>query len=334
MFDSLRRWTRSQVADQEIPLSVTIDAMDRGDVAKGLVCAWHGPGGALISNDEVANFVDRYPDRLVGVAAVDLNHPMLAVRELRRCVNKLGFRALRIVPWLWGLPPNDRRYYPLYAECVELGIPVCLQVGHTGPMRSSEPGRPIPYLDDVALEFPELKVVGGHIGFPWTLEMISLATKYENIFIDTSAWVAHRYPGELVDFMRGSGRKKVLFGTNYPMLTAQQCLERLDVLELDDETEHLKIKASGSTHIHGRQNSIYYLTLKGSGSTQIDLANNPVTHAEINLSGSSKVSVSMHGGDLKGSISGSGTVIYDGDIRDQEVRISGSGSVKRRRSTS
>src|SRR5207245_4477356 len=111
-----------------------------------------------------------------------------AVRELRRCVRELGFRALRIVPWLWNLPPDDRRYYPLYAECVELGIPFCLQVGHTGPLCPSEPGRPIPYLDHVALEFPELRIVGGHIGFPWTAEMISLATKYPNVHIDTSAY--------------------------------------------------------------------------------------------------------------------------------------------------
>ncbi len=100
------------------------------------------------------------------------------------------------------------------------------------------------------------------------------------------------------------------------------------------QSERLKIKASGATNLKGNQNSIYYLTLKGSGSTQIDFANNPVTHAEIDLSGSSMVSVSMAGGDLKGSISGSGTVIYDGEIRDQEVRISGSGSVKRRKNTS
>jgi predicted TIM-barrel fold metal-dependent hydrolase len=239
MFESLRRWTKSKAPDRELPLAVTIEAMDRGSVTLGLICAWHGPSGALISNDEVASFIREFPDRLVGVAAVDLAKPMEAIRELRRCVKKLGFRALRIVPWLWGLPPNNRRYYPLYAECVELGIPVCLQVGHTGPLRSSEPGRPIPYLDDVALEFPELQIVGGHIGFPWTLEMISLATKYENIFIDTSAWVVHRYPRELVEYMRGSGKRKVLFGTNYPMLTAERCLERLDQLGLDNETERL-----------------------------------------------------------------------------------------------
>ena len=86
--------------------------------------------------------VGRYPDRFAGVAAVDLVRPIDAVRELRRCVRDLGFRALRVVPWLWNLPPDDRLYYPLYAECVELGIPFCLQVGHTGPLRPFEPGRP------------------------------------------------------------------------------------------------------------------------------------------------------------------------------------------------
>lgn len=162
-----------------------------------------------------------------------------AIRELRRCVRQLGFRGLRILPWLWNLPPDDRRYYPLYAECVELGIPFCLQVGHTGPLCPSEPGRPIPYLDHVALEFPELKTVGGHIGYPWTSEMISLATKYPNVYIDTSAWKARRYPRELVEYLRGHGRKKVLFGSNHPAWPPKECLEDFHTLELDAETQEL-----------------------------------------------------------------------------------------------
>jgi uncharacterized protein len=81
-----------------------------------------GPQDALITNDEVAAIARRYPDRFAGVAAVDLARPMDALRELRRCVRDLGFRALRVVPWLWNIPPDDRRYYPLYAGCVELGI--------------------------------------------------------------------------------------------------------------------------------------------------------------------------------------------------------------------
>lgn len=141
--------------------------------------------------------------------------------------------------WLWDLPPDNRLYYPLYAECVELKIPVCLQLGHTGPLCPSEPGRPIPYIDRVALDFPELVIVCGHIGYPWTQEMIAVATKHTNVYIDTSAYKAKRFPPELVEYMKSNGRKKVMFGTNYPMITPSQALEGLDDLGLDLETQSL-----------------------------------------------------------------------------------------------
>jgi predicted TIM-barrel fold metal-dependent hydrolase len=134
-------------------------------VALGLTAAWHGPEGSLIDNEEVAGVVARHLDRRRGVAGADLRRPMVAVRELRRRVAE-GFVALRIVPWLEELPPTDRRGYQLYTACVDLGIPFCTQLGHTGPPRPSETGRPIPYLDQVAPDFPELVIVCGHIGCP------------------------------------------------------------------------------------------------------------------------------------------------------------------------
>ena len=238
MFDSLRRWMGPD-ARQDVPLALTIGAMDQAGVDVGLVAAWWGPQGALIDNDEVAAFVREHPQRLVGIASVDLARPMAAVRELRRAVRTLGFRGLRIVPWLWGLPPDDRRYYPLYAECIELDVPFCLQVGHTGPLMTSETGRPIPYLEHVALEFPELRIVAGHIGAPWTQEIILLARKFPNLYIDTSAYKATRFPPDFIEFLRRGGAKKVMFGTNYPMLTAAMCLEGFDGLGLSDEARHL-----------------------------------------------------------------------------------------------
>jgi len=241
MFSSLLRWmgVGAEHLPAEIPDDFTIAALDAAGVSVALVSAWWGPGGPLLDNDSVAELAARHPGRLVGVASVDLYRPMEAVRELRRCVKTLGMRALRILPWLWQLPPNDRRYYPLYAECIELGIPFCLQVGHTGPMRPSEPGRPIPYLDEVAYDFPELVIVGGHVGYPWTAEMISLATKYPNVYIDTSAYKVSRYPAELVEFLRGHGRKKVLFGSNHPMIQPASCLTGLEALGLDDTSKRL-----------------------------------------------------------------------------------------------
>lgn len=239
MFAALRRWMHMDEPPDEIPLELTIDALDAAGVGKALVTAWWGPDGALISNDEVAAFVAAAPDRLVGVASVDLSRPMEAVRELRRCVQELGFKALRALPWWWKLPPNDRRYYPLYVACIELGVPFCLQVGHAGPLYPSEPGRPIPYLDEVALDFPELTIVGGHVGYPWTEEMIALATKYPNVHIDTSAYKAKRFPSALVRFMRGHGRRKVLFGSNYPMILPGAAMEGLDAVGLDEEARRL-----------------------------------------------------------------------------------------------
>ena len=239
MFESLRRWAGAEEVPDELPLELTVGALDAAGVTKAVLSAWWGPTGPLISNDEVAACVQAFPDRFVGVASVDLLHPMDALRELRRAVRQLGLRGLRVLPWLWNLPPNDRRYYPLYAECIELGIPFCLQVGHTGPLCPSEPGRPIPYLDEVALDFPELVIVAGHIGYPWTDEMIALATKYPNVHVDTSAYKPSRYPPALTAYLRGHGRKKVLFGSNYPMLLPGACLEQVPGLGLDDQATRL-----------------------------------------------------------------------------------------------
>ena len=154
MFASLRRWM-GVTEIPAVPLEATLAAMDAGGIDHGVITAWVGPEGALIDNDEVARICRAHPDRFTGLASVDLRRPMMAVGQLRRAVEELGLRGLRILPWWWGLPPDDRRYYPLYAAAIELGIPFCLQVGHAGPLRiQSEPGRPIPYLDEVALRLP------------------------------------------------------------------------------------------------------------------------------------------------------------------------------------
>ncbi len=244
MFDSLRRWTGQTLPEHELPIDFTVAAMDTADVSVGILSAWHGPTGPLITNDEVAGWVAAHPGRFSGLAGVDLRRPVAAVHELRRCVTELGFRGLRVIPWLWELPPNDRRYYPLFAECVELGVPFCTQVGHTGPLRTSETGRPIPYIDDIAIDFPDLVIVCGHIGYPWTEEMVAVARKHENVYIDTSAYTARRYPPELVRYLRGGGRSKVMFGSNHPMIAPQQALADLDSLGLDDEVRELFLSAN------------------------------------------------------------------------------------------
>ena len=240
---TLLRWTGK--TERRAPtIEATTKAMDAANVDVALLSAWYGPTGALISNDEVADAIAQAPHRFAGLASVDLNDPVGAVREIRRCIEEHHFVGVRVVPWLWDLPPDDRRYYPIYVACVELGVPFCTQIGHTGPLCRSEPGRPIPYLDNVLLDFPELTVVGGHVGFPWILEVLSLARKYPNFYVDTSAYAVHRLPSELVDYMRGPGRTRILFGTNWPMLSPVLCLEKLEELGLDEEARGLFLEGN------------------------------------------------------------------------------------------
>ena len=243
MFATLRRWPTHwrglADANRDASAEELLASMQNGDLSKVMANAWWGPRGPMITNESVADVVRQYPDRVVGIASVDIARPMDAVRELRRCVKNYGFKGLRLLPWLWGLPPDDRRYYPLYSECVELGIAFCSQVGHSGPLFPSEPGRPIPYLDNVANDFPELTIVAGHIGFPWVSEMISLCLKYPNVYVDTSAYKVTRFPREFVDFMRGPGRTKVLFASDYPVLKPNDCLAELETLGLSEEAQAL-----------------------------------------------------------------------------------------------
>ncbi|WP_262695958.1 amidohydrolase family protein [Kordiimonas aquimaris] len=235
--ETLLRWT-GRSGDFSIPtVETTLAEMDAAGVDITLLSAWHGPNGSLISNEEVSNYIDAAPERFRGLATVDLTNPMQAVRDIRRWVDGKKFVGVRVVPWLWDLPPNHRLYYPVYAACIEANVPFCTQVGHTGPLKRSETGRPIPYLEDVLLDFPELVVVGGHVGFPWVDELVSLTVKFPNFYLDTSAYALHRLPSNFVDYMKGPGRNRVMFGTNWPMLSPSLCLKGLAELGLDKEDE-------------------------------------------------------------------------------------------------
>jgi len=249
-FDSLKRWTNQNTEQLEVPIELTVGAMKQAKVDKALIAAWSSPNGFLISNEEVKDCIEQYPDLFLGLAATDLTKPMEGVRELRKYVTKHDFKGLRIVQWLWNKPCSDALYYPLLAACVELDVPVCLQVGITGPLCPSGTGLPI-HIERIALDFPELKIVCGHIGAPWHEEMIVYARKFPNVYIDTSAYVPKRYPKALIEFMKGSGKHKVMFGTNFPMLTPEACLKQIDMLELDDETKEL--------FLHGNAKKVFKL---------------------------------------------------------------------------
>ncbi len=245
-FDSLKRWIGQSTKELEVPLQMTAAAMQGAGVSKALLAAWSSPSGDLISNEEVLACIEQYPDLFEGLASAELSNPVLGVRELRKYVKEHNFKGLRLVQWLWEKPCSHPLYYPLLAECVELDVPVCLQVGLTGPLCTSETGKPM-HIERIALDFPDLKIVCGHIGAPWHEEMISYARKFPNVYIDTSAYVPKRYPKALVDYIKGGGKNKVMFGTNFPMLMPAACLKQLDALELDEETKNCFLYENAKT---------------------------------------------------------------------------------------
>ncbi|MEM7182176.1 MAG: amidohydrolase family protein [Spirochaetota bacterium] len=233
----LERSGSAGISAEDVTPDEFVQQMDEAGFDKVFLSAWHRPGKSITSNDYIADYIKKYPDRLYGMATVNLADPVAAVAELERAVKDLGMKALRIVPWLWNLAPNHKLYYPLFVKCIELDIPFCTQIGHTGPLMPSETGRLIPYLDEVMLTFPDLKVVGGHMGFPWTQETIGMMMKHKNFYIDTSAHLPKTYPQDILDYMKTWGRKKILFGTNYPQLALKKCSKQLAALELPGKIE-------------------------------------------------------------------------------------------------
>jgi uncharacterized protein len=155
------------------------------------------PFGA--SNDEVAELLRDYPNRFIGLARISGLHGMSGVRELERRVREQRFQALGVSALVDGIPASDRRYYPLYAKAVELDVPVRVYSSMSyATDRPYDLGHPR-HLDQVAIDFPELTIIGGLGGWPWVNEMVAIVRRHPRLYMDTSAHRA-RYLGQ-----RGSG---------------------------------------------------------------------------------------------------------------------------------
>ncbi len=219
-----------------------LDEMDAAGVEKVVLSAFEFRGTKVLSNEEVAAYVHRFPKRFIGCGTVDPRQkPMKVLDEITRMVEELGLIALRLEPYAYGdgmtgAPPNEKMYWPLYAKCCELDIAVSVQVGHTGPLLPSEPGRPI-HLDEVALSFPELTLIGAHLGQPWHEEMMILAWKHPNVFIETSARAPKHWPESFVKFISSYGQDKALWATDYPLLPFKRCIDEVKALGLPFECE-------------------------------------------------------------------------------------------------
>jgi len=180
------------------------------------------------------------PGRIVGLFGINPREGMDGVRRLEQSVREGPFIGAHLHTYGFGIPVNHRRYYPFYAKCAELGIPVVMQVGHSAERMPSEMGRPI-HIDDIALDFPELTIVGAHTGWPWVEELVALAWKHRNVYIGTSAHHPKYWDKSLVQFANSRGRGKVLWGTDYPVMDYADALAAIDALPLKDAARDLVV---------------------------------------------------------------------------------------------
>jgi predicted TIM-barrel fold metal-dependent hydrolase len=183
---------------------------------------------------EMVTAVDRHPGRIFGTVVLDPFGAMTTVRQLERAVRDAGAVAARLFPGGSGAAIDHPLCYPIYAKCVELGIPITVNLGMPGPLRSADLQRPM-RLDDVLLAFPELVVVGTHVGHPWHLETVALMQKYPNFHLMTSGWAPRYVPAEIMHHLNTRGSRQVMWASDYPLLAVERAAREGAALEFKSE---------------------------------------------------------------------------------------------------
>jgi uncharacterized protein len=247
-------WERS-IARQGVPVKTRTDGedsftepaemvarMDELGIATLLVITGdpHASNGAFNFSDvtatgeETASLVRDFPGRFAALWTVDPTTGMAGVRRVAEAMEQ---------PWVVGLynhvhsfdrPFDHADFYPYYALCAEQGVPVVMQAGTSGGLMPSECGRPIG-IDRPAIYFPDTVFVLSHTGWPWVTEAIAMALKFPNVYLGTASYPPTYWTPEVRDFLCRSGRRKVLFGTNFPTVGHRQALGQLDELDLPDQ---------------------------------------------------------------------------------------------------
>ena len=184
---------------------------------------------AHVTNDKVAEYVARHPDRLIGLAGIDPSHPREAIAEMTRARTELAMPGIAVAPAAQGFHPANSSAMLVYAEAADRDMPVLFHAGVFITRETKlEFAQPV-LLDEVARELPKLRIVIAHLGFPWVQETIVLLAKHPNVFAEVS-WLVHQpwqaYNALLTAYQYGV-MNKLLFGSGFPTATASQCIEAL-----------------------------------------------------------------------------------------------------------
>ena len=206
--------------------------MDRAGIERSLLIAVRAGDMNVrhsweIPYQAIADICRAHPDRFSGLAGIDQTRGMQGLRDLTQAVQEYGFVGAHWYPHWFGSPPDCAQIYPYYAKCCELDIPIMMQVGqnlvYSKERRLPSVARPI-LLDQVAIDFPDLPIIGIHIGVPWTDEMIAMCWKHANIYTAGDAYAPKHWPKQYVRYADSYGAHKVLFGTDWPVIDPERAV--------------------------------------------------------------------------------------------------------------
>ena len=242
--------------DEAIRGGVSLDdylkKMDRAGIERSLLIAVRAgdlrvQGSFEVPYDYVLEACRAHPDRFSGLAGVDPTRGMQGLRDLEEAVAEHGFVGAHWYPHWFSMPPDAPQIYPYYAKCCELDIPIMMQVGqnlvYSRTRRLPSVARPI-LLDQVAIDFPELALIGIHIGVPWTDEMIAMCWKHDNVYVAGDAYAPKHWPAQLVHYANTYGRHKVLFGTDWPVIDPERAVAEVADLGLREASHAMLMRAN------------------------------------------------------------------------------------------
>jgi predicted TIM-barrel fold metal-dependent hydrolase len=200
-------------------------------------------GRAPTPNDYYADIVKRYPKQFIAFGGVDPRKGELALYEARRCAEELGMRGLKLMPNVGRFFPSEEEFYPLWELVQKLGMTLLIHTGTTG-VGAGHPGgggvklkysQPIPYIDDVAADFPELKIIMAHPSWPWQEEQLAMLVHKPNAYMDLSGWSPKYFQPSLIQYANSLIRDKVLFGSDYPVIRPERWLKDFEAAPFSDE---------------------------------------------------------------------------------------------------
>ena len=239
--EAAEAYFRSPVQRQSLP---ELAEMYRELETRAVLLAWDAEtatGRPRVPNETVADACREHPDVFTGLGSVDPHKGEAAVAEVAN-IAALGLRGVKFHPSLQAFAPDDESYWPVFAACERHGLLALFHTGTSG-IGARQPGgqgirldyaRPI-RLDAVAAAYPGLTVVAAHFGWPWHMELVAMALHKTNVYIDISGWAPRRIPPELIGELRGRLAGQFLWGSDFPFLAPQRCLDELSGLGLPDE---------------------------------------------------------------------------------------------------